>query len=165
MHSLSNVLLTPVNTTLLQELCTGSTKVDAYSPQRLNAFKVGHYDRVIESTPPELIVVLSTGEIMVLSTGIGNGPTVVVCTLIKSLPKIRVHFSCINMLSIQFLSFHFCDFYSLPLNRQALVHRIPNTHTHKNIIKMSYMVFKISYRVLITYRTISTSLPSTWQIA
>ena len=28
----SNVLLTPVNTTLLQELCTGSAKIDAYSP-------------------------------------------------------------------------------------------------------------------------------------
>ena len=99
--------------------------------QCLNAFKVGHYDGVIESSPLELIVVLSAGEIMVLSTGIGNGPTVVICTLINPLPKIRVDFSCINMHSIQFLSIQFCDFYSLPLNRQALVHRIPNIHTKK----------------------------------
>ena len=95
--------------------------------QCLNAFKVGHCDGVIESTPLELIVVLSTG--------IGNGPTVVICTLINPLPKIRVDYSCINIHSIQFLSIHFCDFYSLPLNRQALVHCIPNTHTHKKIIK------------------------------
>ena len=69
-----------------------------------------HYDGVIESTPLELIVVLSTGEIIVYSTGIGNGPTVVICTLINPLPKIRVDFPCINMYSIQFLSFHICDF-------------------------------------------------------
>ena len=73
---------------------------------------MGHYDGVIESTPLELIVVLSTGEILVHSTGIGNGPTVVICTLINPLPKIRVDFSCINMHSIQFLSFHFCDFFT-----------------------------------------------------
>ena len=47
---------------------------------------MGHYDGVIESTPPELIVVFSTGEIMVLSTGIGNGLTVVNYTLINRLP-------------------------------------------------------------------------------
>ena len=81
---------------------------------------MGNYDGVTEYTPLELIVVLSTGEIMVLSTGeimvhstgIGNGPTVVICTLINPLPKIRVDFSCINMHSIQFLSFHFCDFFT-----------------------------------------------------
>ena len=100
--------------------------------QCLNAFKVGHYDGFIESAPLELIVVVSTAEIIVLSTGIGNGPTVIIYTLVNLLPKIRVDFSCINMHSIQFLSIHFCDFYSLPLNRQALVHRIPNIHTHKN---------------------------------
>ena len=126
---------------------------------------MGHYDGVIESTALELIVVLSTGEIMVVSTGIGNGPTVVIGTPINPLPNIRVDFSCLNMHSIQFLSIHFSDFYSLPLNRQALVHRIPNTHTYKKIINMSYMVFKISYRVFITNRTISTSLPPTWHIA
>ena len=42
-------------------------------------------------------MVLSTGEIMVLSSGIGNGPTVVICALINPLLKIRVDFSCINM--------------------------------------------------------------------
>ena len=73
---------------------------------------MGNYDGVTEYTPLELIVVLSTGEIMVHSTGIGNGPTVVICTLINLLPKIRVDFSCINMNSIQFLSFHFCDFFT-----------------------------------------------------
>ena len=73
---------------------------------------MGHYDGVIESTPLELIVVLSTGEIIVHSTRIGNGPTVVICTLINPLPKIRVDFSCINMHSIQFLSFYFCDFFT-----------------------------------------------------
>ena len=57
--------------------------------QCLNAFKVGNYDGVTEYTPLELIVVLSTGEIMVHSTGIGNGPSVVICTLIiNPLPKI-----------------------------------------------------------------------------
>ena len=80
--------------------------------QCLNAFKVGNYDGVAEYTPLELIVVLTTGEIMVHSTGIGNGPTVVICTLINPLPKIRVDFSCINMHSIQFLNFHFCDFFT-----------------------------------------------------
>ena len=80
--------------------------------QCLNAFKVGNYDGVTEYTPLEWIVVLSTGEIMVHSTGIGNGPTVVICTLINPLPKIRVDFSCINMHSIQFLNFHFCDFFT-----------------------------------------------------
>ena len=73
---------------------------------------MGHYDGVIESTPLKLIVVLSTGEIIVHSTGIGNCPTVVICTLINPLSKIRVDFSCINMHSIQFLSFHFCDFFT-----------------------------------------------------
>ena len=53
---------------------------------------MGHYDVVIESTALELIVVLSTGEIMVLSTGIGNGPTVVICTLINPLPKQELTF-------------------------------------------------------------------------
>ena len=80
--------------------------------QCLNAFKVGNYDGVTEYTPLELIVVLSTGEIMVLSTGIGNGPTIVICTLLHPLPKIRVDFSCINMHSVQFLSIHFCDFFT-----------------------------------------------------
>ena len=73
---------------------------------------MGHYDGVIESTPLELIVVLSTGEIIVHSTRIGNGPTVAICTLINPLSKIRVDFSRINMDSIQFLSFQFCDFFT-----------------------------------------------------
>ena len=68
---------------------------------------------------------------MVLSTGIGNGPTFVIRTLKNPLLKLRVDFSCLKTHAyIQFLSFHICDFYSLPLNRQALVYRFTAYLTH-----------------------------------
>ena len=105
--------------------------------QYLNAFKV------LMGLLNQLHWVLFTGEIMILSTGIGNGLTVVICTLINPLQKLS-EVSCIKLHNIQFQSFHFCDFYSLSL----MVHHIPNTHAQKKIIKMLYMLFKISYRVL-----------------